>query len=497
MKRLLFTLTIILISVCSFSQTVRLYQSVSDYYKVYTDVSEEYAQEIVNQMEAALVLFNEILHFDLTELEIKFKVSIYKNKTGFDTYLKRLLGQTRDDFVYIHYTDLRKSELVAFQKDDENDMISSLLHQGFIQFIKTFIPNVPIWMSEGIAAYLENSAYVSNVSMTESEKKESAEETGKGHFILNKSLIWLDSLKALLKGETSNSVLPLAELLTIKKDSAVKLIDVFYPQSWGLVYFLLNSSDKEYNRLFWESIYILDPSKSLADNSKAVKDLVFKWKEPDTFYSEFKAYILSLKTFNDYVTEGLKYYDDKKLKEAEASFKKALDIKPSHYFPLYYMGLIAYANKDYFSAEEYYLQALEYGADIGLTYYALGVNAYADNQYDNAIAYLNGSVDEDPDKYKDKVDFILQRIESEKLDEDMYMDYDSDTDDLDLEPDTKAFDKEDEYNEDDKEDVYDEDDKSDKGDTLDGDDDDFDDDEYYEDEGEYDEFDEFDDYSGA
>jgi hypothetical protein len=458
MKRLLITLTLLFLSLSLFSQTTRLYQALSDYYKVYTDISEDYAGTIAEKMEAALVLYNDIFHFDLSAMETKFKIMIYKDKSGFDNYLTRLLGQTRDDFVYIHYSDLRKSELVGFLKDDESEMTSSLLHQGLIQFIKSFIPNVPIWLSEGTAAYLENSTYTKGTPSGEkmeidSEDEDSLEEealleeepsleddtspeedtpAAPGQFILNKSLVWLDSLKALLKGETGNSIIPIDELLTIDKESAVTLIDIFYPQAWGLVYFLLNTPDKEYNRLFWDTLNILDPSKSLKDNSETVLKKVFKWENLNTLYKDYKAYILSLKTFNDHLKEGLEFYNDDELAKAEESFKAASDIKPGHYFPYYYLGLIAYTNKDYYTAEEYYLKALEFGADMALTYYALGVNAYADNNYDNAVAYLNGSVEEDPEKYEDKVDFLLKRIESERMDEDMYIDYiptDEETDD--------------------------------------------------------------------
>ncbi|MBN2535886.1 MAG: tetratricopeptide repeat protein [Spirochaetales bacterium] len=487
MKRLLITLLVLLITFYSFGQAVHFSQALTEYYKVYTDVSDAYAVEIAEKMEAALVLFNNIFHFDLSTLETKFKVTIYKDKSGFDKYLSRLLGQARDDFVYIHYTDLRKSELVGFVKADEKEMTSSLLHQGLIQFVKSFIPNIPIWISEGTAAYIENSTYTtespsvktgeeefseeeyseeeesdSGTEESASGTEESASGTTTGHFILNKSLIWLDSLKALLKGETGNSVIPVSELLTIDKDSAVALIDIFYPQAWGLVYFLLNTPDKAYNRLFWDTLNILDPSKSLKENSETVRDMVFKWKNLDTLYNDFKKYILALKTFNDYLKEGLDFYNNNELTKAEASFKTAIDIKPGHYFAYYYLGLIAYTNKDYYAAEEYYLKALGYGADMALTYYALGVNAYAENNFDNAIAYLNGSVQANPDKYQDKVDFLLERIKSEKMDEDMYLDYEPDTDrdideDLDME-----MEESDESGEDDEYDESDEFDESGK-----------------------------------
>ena len=374
-------------------------------------------------------------------------------------------------------------------------MTSSLLHQGLIQFVKSFIPNIPIWISEGAAAYIENSTYSTGQLSLESDEEpsgdseeeyseeefdESTPTISAGYFLLNKSLVWLDSLKSLIKGESGNSILPIEELLTIDKVTANTLIDIFYPEAWGLVFFLLNTQDKDYNRLFWDSLNVLDPSKSLKDNSEAVKDLIVTWKDAEVLYADFKSYILSLKTFNDYVKAGLDFYNDKKYKDAEENFLTAVDLRPGHYFPHYYLGLISYANKNYYAAEDYYLKALELRGDMALTYYALGVNAYADNNFDSAEAYLNSAIEENQEKYKDKVEFLLKRIEGERIDEDLYMDYESDTEtDMETEPDSDLETEFDEIDESDEFDEFDEVDESDEYDEVDESD-------------EYDEFDESD-----
>ena len=63
-------------------------------------------------MESCLGLYNSVLHFDLSQLKVKLKVRIYADKSGFDDYLTSVIKETKDDFVYIHYSDLGKCELV-------------------------------------------------------------------------------------------------------------------------------------------------------------------------------------------------------------------------------------------------------------------------------------------------------------------------------------------------------------------------------------------------
>lgn len=396
MKKLLVIVSLLIMTTGLFAQTT-MYQSISDHYRVYSDISEEYSTEVADKMEACLGLFNSIFHFDLTKLQVKLKVLIYSDKTGFDAYLQKLLGESRNDFVYIHYSDLSKSELVGFQKEDATAFDTLLLHQGLIQFLKAFIPGAPMWLSEGVSAYLETSSY-------DKENKK---------FILAKNMNWLETLKGIIKGESSETLMPITELLTIDKTTAVTKINSFYPGAWGLVHFLLNSEDRNHTRLFWDSLSIMDPSLTMQENSLLIKNYVFSWVKTDEMETLYKNYILAQKTFQDYIQEGIQYYTDNNLATAKTSFEAAINLRPSDYFAYYYLGLIEYAGKQYYKAEEHYKKALELGAEAALTNYALGVNAYADNKFESATTYLKAARDIDSEKYWDKGQEILDRIDAE------------------------------------------------------------------------------------
>jgi tetratricopeptide (TPR) repeat protein len=366
-------------------------------YRIISDVSEEYAEETGTKMEAALTLYNTIFRFDLKKLGTKMKVTIYKNKNSFDSYLKKIINQTREDFVYIHYSDLVKCELVGYQKKDEAEFNASLLHQGMIQFVKAFVPAIPLWLAEGMAAYIETSQYNAEA----------------GTFTLIKNLSWLDSLKGIMKEGSEKKYIPLADLLVIEKDAALSSLDTFYPEAWGLVYFLINTENRNYNRLIWDAMNRIDPALTLSENSEYLKEMLSRWVDLNALETDYRTYILSIKTYYDEVLEGIVFYTNKDYVSAEPRFTRAIDLKPTDYFAYYYMGLIKYSASKYLEAEDYYKKALTMGAEKGLTYYALGVNAYADNRYENAVEFLKEAKDADADSYMEKADTILQRIEAE------------------------------------------------------------------------------------
>ncbi len=395
MKRLLFIITCFLLTITFYTYSQVYYSYDSEHYHVVTDDSEIFAQEIAEKMEAAIAMFNETMHFELSALSTKLKLTIFRNTDGFNTYLNNIINETRDDFAYIHYSDPSKSELVGFNKDSEKDFNASLLHQGFIQFIKAYIPNPPIWIREGVATYYENSLW-NNTLRT---------------FTYKPNLLWLKTLKSILQNyDITKPYIPLEELLTMNRDSANNRIETFYPQAWGLISFLLESEDNEYNRFFWDTISNLDPESTLMENSIIIKNTVFSWTDMNVIQQDYFSYILNLKTFNELIQEGINLFTIDKHDEALENFDSAILLEPNNYISYYYLGLINYSKENFLEAESYYQQALSLGSDISTTKYALGVNFFANNQFDQASVYLIEAKTADPENYSEKVDTLLLRI---------------------------------------------------------------------------------------
>jgi tetratricopeptide (TPR) repeat protein len=365
-------------------------QAATDHYVVLSEQGQDRANALSRQLEGLFGLYDGFFHYDPADLKAKLNVREFGDKAGFDAYMNQIVGQTKDDFVYLHYPSPERSELLIYPKD-EPDFSASLAHQGFVQFIKAFIPNPPLWIREGVAVSFESAKW--------------NDKTGTMDFPEN--LAWLETVKSL---KDRGLLLPLDKLLSIGQDEARTELDVFYPQAWALTSFLLNSKDKAYNRLLWDSVAALRKDASLEDNQNAVARILNTWYGSDAAEKAFDAYLADRKTFPELVATGVRKYADKAWPDANDAFVAAQAMNATNYVPDYYLGLIAYAQNQFDAAEIHYKQALALGCDPAITNYALGVNAYAQNRLDDAKAYLKLAKEAAPDRYGDKVDSLVAKI---------------------------------------------------------------------------------------
>ena len=372
----------------------------SKYYKVYSEISQTNAQQMAERFDAYFDLYNTYFHFDADSLSVKLKVKLLASKESYERYLARTVPNVKNSFVYLQYKNEEKSELVGYYEDNDT-FESSLAHHGFIQYLKSFVHNPPIWMQKGFAIFFEKSAY------DESQKK----------VVYRENLSWLETLKDYIsKSDFANNMtelFTLADFLVLDISQAEAKVDVFYAESWGLVSFLLNSEFKSYNRILWDAIGALDKTAVKSANEQSVQAKAFNWVNPNLFQADFLNYAQEVKSFPELVQLGMDEYANGEFDLAQTAFTKALTIDDTHYIPLYYLGLINYANEDYAMAEYYYHSSIQLGGNPGLAYYALGVNSYADNRYDDAIFYLEQSSDLDPEGYGVKSGQLILRIEEE------------------------------------------------------------------------------------
>ncbi len=368
----------------------------STHYSVYSAVGTSDAQSISNELEAYFKLFNSYFHFDPSTLTSKLKVRIYSNKSQFDDYLSKIVPGQRNSFVYLQYSDPARSVLVGYHMQNESTFQTDLIHHGFVQFLKSFIPHPPLWLQEGFAVYFENSSYDASTDTA----------------TFKQNLGWLPTLKKGVQMYVSNDmsqIIPPSTLLTIDAATANKNIEAFYAESWGLVSFLLNTTNKEYNRVLWDAIDALSPGATVAQNEAAIQNTALAWVTQSGLEKGFKDYIESTRTFPELVQDGMSAYSSGQMKTAQADFKQAISLNSKNYVPYYYLGLISYTGKDYYLAEQYFQTALQMGGNKGLVDYALGINAFADNRISDAKSYLSQAVSVQSD-YKDKAASLLDRI---------------------------------------------------------------------------------------
>lgn len=380
------------------AQQTNLSQAESAHYDVYSQQGSADATAIANELEAYFTLFNSYFHFNPQDLAGKLKVRIFSTKADFNSYLAQVIPGARDSFVYLQYQNPAQSELVGYRMQSDQSFQTQLIHHGFVQFLRSFIPNPPLWLEEGFAVYFENSTY------------DASKQTAQFH----PNLAWLPLLKQGLANYRSTndlgSFIPPETLLTMTTDQANSKIQAFYAESWGLVSFLLNSNDKGMNRLMWDAINALSPKGNLAENEQAIQNDAFAWVSRTAVDQGFIKYVDSAQTFPELVQTGMQAYASGNTKAAEGDFTKAIAIDGTNYIPYYYLGLVHYAGKDYYLAEQYFQTALQMGGDPGLINYALGVTAFAANRIPEAKKYLSQAEAVSASAYKDQATSLLDRI---------------------------------------------------------------------------------------
>ena len=375
------------------------YNSRSDHYSVTTRVNQDFTEDTAEFMEAFFDLYTSYLHFDPETVEQPMKVRIFDTKQAYDNFLQNVLGETRSSFVFLHYTDPKKSELVGYYLDNQTELQKKLIHHGFTQYIKTYIPNPPLWIQKGFAVYFENSTY-------DSEKQTA---------VFHPNHAWVPALREKLRQDPSLSdpdiFIPVSNLLYLDQDSAAQKIESFYAQVWGMVHFLIHSEKKAYNRLIWDAISALDEDAGVRVNENRVVDMAFEWVNKDVLVSDFVSFMEELATFPDLIQKGIDAYAKGEYDRAEQAFTDAQTLRSDHNVPDDYDGLISYNRCEFSMAEYYYLSAVKKDGNSDLLYYALGVNAMADNRLEDSNFYLEQAV-ENEGPYSEKASKLIDEVQS-------------------------------------------------------------------------------------
>ena len=361
------------------------------HYVVSSPVSLDHAEEMGRRLEALLELYNHYFRFDLEDGAQPLSVRLFDSRDNYATYLEPLIGEPSDDFVYLHYADARQRELVGYTGDGTSQR--ALNHHSFVQYLRAFIPDPPLWLREGFAVYFAESGY----------------EADRERAVYEENLAWLDTLKAMVAGTSSRRWIPWEELLFLTPAEVQDAGESFYPQAWGLVSFLENHDRPEITRLLWDSISALQHDSSLEENSAAVYRHAFRWEDPRQLQEWFTEYVASSRTYSEWLATGVERYDQDDHAGAERAMVEALRLRRDDAMPFYYLGLIHYDRENYETAGEYYEQALERTNSPAPVLYALGVNALARDRREDAREYLE-SVPENSTDIRERAEELLRRL---------------------------------------------------------------------------------------
>ncbi|MDR1909255.1 MAG: hypothetical protein LBQ35_05010, partial [Spirochaetaceae bacterium] len=353
-------------------------------FHVMSDRGSDDAAQLIKEMELRFNFYNRYFRYDTAALSPPLRVRAFGDRESYDAYVRARLGTVRNGAVYLHYADPARRELVIHRGSPEERLM--LPRESFIQFFRAFVTNPPSWLREGFAIYFSSLRY----------------DPVLGELDYTENLAWLDRVKTLGSRSLSLELVLLADSLGIPEN--------FQQLSWALVSFFLNTGSEDYFRTLAEIILLLPGNASSKDNAELAARHISRWNDMDTLKRDYNAYIASRKTFNDLLREGQRAFAEKDLITAEVNFSAALNQRPGHHSPYYYLGLISYERKDYATAEDFYRLALEKGADQGLVFYARGINAFSAGRRPEAEEYLGRAAEADPDRYGERAAAIIGRL---------------------------------------------------------------------------------------
>jgi hypothetical protein len=340
---------------------------------------------LCQELESRFNVYNRLFRFDPADLLEPLQVRAYADGDAYEAYVTGRLGYSRPGAVYLHYQDPFKRELVIHRGSPGEDQIFP--HQVFVQFLRAFIANPPAWMREGFALYFHTLRFAG------------AKEEGLVSYAEN--IAWLERVKKI------GALPPVQAILRADIDGPPSQGELL---SWALVSFLLNSDNEEYFRTLTECFMVLSPTDSAVLNAEAVIRRISLWTGFEALDRDFRGYIASQWTFADLVEDGQRAYGEKNFDRAKQAFLAAVDYKPAHYLPYYYLGLLAYEAKDYAGAEKYYRLALQYGADPAVTAYAWGISEISAGRTDKALGFLEVAASVAPDRYQERVNQLSSRL---------------------------------------------------------------------------------------
>jgi hypothetical protein len=388
MKQLLFQAVFFSAAVSLFSQSVNPGGILrTPHYAIISESGAESSAEILSrELELRFDAYNRLFRFDPGSLGEPLRVRVFADPAAYDSYVSARVGRTRPGAVYLHYNQQERRELLVSRGSAEEP--SMLAHQAFVQYLRGFVSNPPAWMREGFAIYFSSVKF----------------DPAAGTLMYEENLAWLEAVKGLGKDAPGLRGIMEADFSTLPVSSNFQIC------SWALVSFLLNSGREDYFRTLAETFMILSPQAAAQDNSRAVLGRMDLWTNFSIMERDYAAYLDSRRTFADLMEEGRGAYTARDAVTAELCFLSALDQRPAHYAPYYYLGLIYYEEKSYDMAEEYYKSSLEYGADEALVSYALGVNAVSAGRGADAVSWLERAAAADPARYQTRAAELINRV---------------------------------------------------------------------------------------
>lgn len=297
----------------------------TEHYELQTTTDQALLKTAGDHLELAHRVYAKILPYARrTPLRNTFRVRIFSTRDALVSYREEG-GERSDRFAYRHRSlDHPRNEVAGYRLPDRL-LRAKLVHEGFHQYLQSFINKPPQWINEGLAEYLE-----------------ACDLGADGSFkaVLGIDRGWIRQWRERLRSEKSRDYVPLREILLGSREEFLGHKKSGYCESWGFCHFLLESGDVALRDRLASYLKALEPEATRDENAKAAFDAAFGNADLDALERKFVAFMDGLESpaYRLFLS-AQKLRAEKRWEDAAAEAGRALEKEPDSFTLLYYRGM--------------------------------------------------------------------------------------------------------------------------------------------------------------
>ncbi len=210
----------------SFGQRV---EHKSRHYRVVTDIDITTAKRATRLLERAYELYTDTLDKVDDADRRRFTVYLFRGRDGYLKYGRDVFGYASPRSAGMYSLTLK--QLLIWNLPERDEMLRTIRHEGFHQYVDRLIQGPPLWFNEGIAEYYEAADLVRGKLKT-------------GRIV-----------KAHIKTLRKVDLAPLPKLLGMQPREFMSNPTRHYAQSWAFIHFLRHTTKEraELFRRFWNA----------------------------------------------------------------------------------------------------------------------------------------------------------------------------------------------------------------------------------------------------
>lgn len=213
------------------------YEFKSKNYHVISDIDRKVCRDASKNLEEAYKVYTRNLQ-EIDDLEAKkFCVYLFSGQEGYLAYCEDIRTRTVIHSAGVYLPALK--QLLIWNLPDRKEMMRTVRHEGFHQYLDRLMDDPPLWFNEGLAGYYEIA-----------ERKYGRWKEGQVH------PVYIQILKRNMISRTrgrGGRLVPLEKFLYQGESDFYQDPELSYAQSWGFIHFLLHGTDK--NKRLFEALF--------------------------------------------------------------------------------------------------------------------------------------------------------------------------------------------------------------------------------------------------